>query len=316
MATYLSPGVYVEEVSTGPKPIAGVPTNVAAILGKTEKGPLLEPTRLTDWNGYQSTFGAPMDGSFTAESAFGFFLNGGTALYVVRVDNSTLSRWQVTDAAGANSFVIDAASAGGWSAGMTVSVGWEAGGGKGLLYVGRVTDAGAIALVAGNAKTLSVDTTVGATAGLTVTVADTAGNSADGVISHVGNGTIDVTPGGAANFPANSDIRVFARAANGANQLQLAVGSGFQPGGDDLHNLTPWHRDFHQTNHAFHHGTTPEVQRATGATDYRDFRAGTLFRISALEDGTPASRSAAPKVAIAPDGSRFVADPAGPIWWG
>ncbi|MGZ4351979.1 MAG: phage tail sheath subtilisin-like domain-containing protein [Gaiellaceae bacterium] len=230
MATYLSPGVYVEEVSTGPKPIAGVPTNVAAILGKTEKGPLLEPKRLTDWNGYLSTFGSPIDGSYTAESAFGFFENGGTALYVVRIDNSTLSRWQVTDGAPAASFMIDAASPGGWSAGMDVRVGRDTGGGKGQLYLARVTDAGAIALVAATPKVLAVDTTVGASAGLPVTVSDTAGNSADGTISAVGNGTITVTPTGAATIPASSDVRVFGRAANAAAQLQLAVGSGFQPG--------------------------------------------------------------------------------------
>ena len=41
--SYFAPGIYVEEVSTGPKPITGVLTNVAAIVGKTEKGPALSP---------------------------------------------------------------------------------------------------------------------------------------------------------------------------------------------------------------------------------------------------------------------------------
>jgi phage tail sheath protein FI len=230
MTTYLSPGVFVEEVSTGPKPIAGVPTNVAAIVGKTEKGPLLQPKRLTDWNAYLATFGAPIPGSYTAESAFGFFQNGGTALYVVRIDNSTASRWQVRDAAGAVSFNIDAASPGAWAAAMVVRVGDEAGGGKGLLYLARVTGAGPFALTAGNPITLPVDTTVGASTSLPVTVSDTAGNSADGTISAIGNGTITVTPSGAANIPAASDVRVFGRAPNAVDHIDLAVGSGFQPG--------------------------------------------------------------------------------------
>ena len=41
MATsYLSPGVYVEEVATGPRPIEGVSTSTAGFVGVTERGPL------------------------------------------------------------------------------------------------------------------------------------------------------------------------------------------------------------------------------------------------------------------------------------
>ena len=36
--TYLSPGVYVEEVSGGVKPIAGVGTSTGAFVGIAEKG--------------------------------------------------------------------------------------------------------------------------------------------------------------------------------------------------------------------------------------------------------------------------------------
>jgi phage tail sheath protein FI len=41
--TYLSPGVYVEEVSSGSRPIEGVGTAVAAFVGLAEKGPLSSP---------------------------------------------------------------------------------------------------------------------------------------------------------------------------------------------------------------------------------------------------------------------------------
>ena len=37
MPEYLSPGVYVEEVDRGPKPIEGVGTAKAAFVGFTEK---------------------------------------------------------------------------------------------------------------------------------------------------------------------------------------------------------------------------------------------------------------------------------------
>jgi hypothetical protein len=39
-ATYLSPGVYVEEVSSGSKPIEGVGTAVAAFVGLAERRPV------------------------------------------------------------------------------------------------------------------------------------------------------------------------------------------------------------------------------------------------------------------------------------
>ena len=38
MPQYLSPGVYVEEVDRGSKPIEGVGTSVAAFVGFTETG--------------------------------------------------------------------------------------------------------------------------------------------------------------------------------------------------------------------------------------------------------------------------------------
>ena len=39
MPEYLSPGVYVEEIEIGGKPIEGVSTSTAGFLGETERGP-------------------------------------------------------------------------------------------------------------------------------------------------------------------------------------------------------------------------------------------------------------------------------------
>ena len=44
MPQYLSPGVYVEEVDSGSRPIEGVGTAVAAFVGLAEKGPTNEPS--------------------------------------------------------------------------------------------------------------------------------------------------------------------------------------------------------------------------------------------------------------------------------
>ena len=38
MPEYLHPGVYIEEIERGPRPIEGVPTSTAAFLGEAERG--------------------------------------------------------------------------------------------------------------------------------------------------------------------------------------------------------------------------------------------------------------------------------------
>ncbi|MFF7776808.1 phage tail sheath family protein [Streptomyces tanashiensis] len=85
MPTYLSPGVYVEEVASGSRPIEGVGTSVAAFVGLSPTGPLDEPVLVTNWSQYVASFGDFTDGYYLAHSVYGFFNNGGTAAYVVRV---------------------------------------------------------------------------------------------------------------------------------------------------------------------------------------------------------------------------------------
>jgi len=85
MPTYLSPGVYVEEVDSGSRPIEGVGTAVAAFAGLAQKGPYNEPTLVTNWSQFTQVFGDFMDGSYLAHAVYGYFLNGGGICYVVRV---------------------------------------------------------------------------------------------------------------------------------------------------------------------------------------------------------------------------------------
>ena len=84
MPQYLSPGVYVEEVDRGSKPIEGVGTAVAAFVGFTEKGPR-EAQLVTSWEQYRATYGDFIEGAFLPTSVYGYFLNGGTRAYVMRV---------------------------------------------------------------------------------------------------------------------------------------------------------------------------------------------------------------------------------------
>ncbi len=85
MPNYLSPGVYVEEVEAGSRPIEGVGTAVAAFVGLAARGPANTPTLVTNWNQFSSVFGDFVEGSYLAHAVYGYFLNGGGAAYVVRV---------------------------------------------------------------------------------------------------------------------------------------------------------------------------------------------------------------------------------------
>jgi uncharacterized protein len=82
---YLSPGVYVEEVERGSRPIEGVGTAIAAFAGFTEKGPVNKPTFIANWTQFATTFGGFIPGGFLASAVYGYFNNGGGGCYIVRL---------------------------------------------------------------------------------------------------------------------------------------------------------------------------------------------------------------------------------------
>ncbi len=85
MPTYQSPGVYVEEVAAGARPLAGVGTAVAAFVGLAEAGPFNRPTLVSNWTQFTTTFGGFLAGSYLAQSVYGYFMNGGGNCYIVRI---------------------------------------------------------------------------------------------------------------------------------------------------------------------------------------------------------------------------------------
>ncbi|HEU0074652.1 MAG TPA: phage tail sheath subtilisin-like domain-containing protein [Dehalococcoidia bacterium] len=89
--TYQAPGVYVEEVPGGSRPIEGVGTSVAAFVGFAEKGPVDEPVRVTNWTQYTNTFGGFVKSGYMPLSVYGFFANGGGNAWVIRVGGDVVS---------------------------------------------------------------------------------------------------------------------------------------------------------------------------------------------------------------------------------
>lgn len=89
MGEYLSPGVFVEEKSSGTKPIAGVGTSTGAFVGIAEKGPIGEARLITNWTQFVNTFGSFIENGYLAYGVFHFFNEGGSKCYVVRTCHYT-----------------------------------------------------------------------------------------------------------------------------------------------------------------------------------------------------------------------------------
>src|SRR5262245_58915130 len=87
MATsYLSPGVYVEEVDRGCKPIEAVGTNTVGCLGESAKGPVNEAVLVTNWSQFVKTFGDFKECSQAfVHGVYGFFNNGGSRCFETNV---------------------------------------------------------------------------------------------------------------------------------------------------------------------------------------------------------------------------------------
>jgi phage tail sheath protein FI len=96
MPEYLAPGVYVEEIDTGTKPIEGVSTSTAGMLGVAERGPVNVPILVTSFGEYIRWFGERLNildfsqglndpHCYLPQGVEGFFTNGGKRVYVTRV---------------------------------------------------------------------------------------------------------------------------------------------------------------------------------------------------------------------------------------
>jgi phage tail sheath protein FI len=91
MPEYLAPGVFVEEIDTGLKPIEGVSTSTAGMIGLTERGPVDVPILITSLGEFTRWFGERLsleefgDLCYLPYAVEGFFTNGGKRLFVTRV---------------------------------------------------------------------------------------------------------------------------------------------------------------------------------------------------------------------------------------
>lgn len=85
MPSYLSPGVYVEEVPASTRPIAGVGTAIAGFVGFAAAGPYNQPVHVANWTQFTETFGDMVENYALGKAVYSFFNNGGGRAYIVRI---------------------------------------------------------------------------------------------------------------------------------------------------------------------------------------------------------------------------------------
>jgi uncharacterized protein len=126
MPEYLSPGVYVEEVDRGAKPIEGAGTAMPVFVGFTEKAEVKDKvdgeviTRsvqgkaqlVTNWSQFVETFGEFVEGTFMPYSVYGYFLNGGGRCYVISVKTIPHAQAPLLNADGKPQLIARAKQAG------------------------------------------------------------------------------------------------------------------------------------------------------------------------------------------------------------
>jgi len=134
MPSYLTPDIYFERIVRDEryKPLEAAKMNVCAFLGVSERGPIQQPVRVTDWETFKYHFGEFTEDSYLAFSVFGFFNNGGTECFVTRVahvddpdpeKNATRASTVLKDLYSRGTIQLDALNEGTWGNRLRVQVG-------------------------------------------------------------------------------------------------------------------------------------------------------------------------------------------------
>jgi phage tail sheath protein FI len=128
MAEYLHPGVYVEEKSSGVRPIEGVGTSTAAFVGATAKGIPNKATFITTWRSFVTKFGdVTRDGPYLPYAVEQFFNNGGKRCYIVRALSDASARLATSNITSRETLArttlnIEAKGKGAWGNSLSVLV--------------------------------------------------------------------------------------------------------------------------------------------------------------------------------------------------
>jgi phage tail sheath protein FI len=119
------PGVFIEEIPSGVRAITGVPTAIAAFVGRTLQGPADQPVIVNSFGDFARIFGGLDADSSVSYAVRDFFQNGGGQAIVVRIfrPHGTEDGFaRVTIGTGPSQFVLRAADPGPWANDLSIQI--------------------------------------------------------------------------------------------------------------------------------------------------------------------------------------------------
>lgn len=236
-----APGVYIEEVQL-PGPIQGVATSVAAFVGPARMGPMNQPSLITNWTQFVAKFGTsdPKDANgpyitgatpvYVTHAVRGFFDNGGTVMYFVRVGVAQQAQITLVDGAGKPAVVVTAVASG--VAGNQIKVEVKA---ASIATTNATRPAAAALAAAAQAKdtaiTLSAADAATFSPGDLVFISEQALNDT-AVITSIANGKLSLDHGLANAYTVAAKVRLADFGGAGSTQLTFRVDkvAGIQAG--------------------------------------------------------------------------------------
>ncbi len=120
------PGVYIEEVDSGVRTIAGVPTSITAFVGRARRGPVDEPVLVHGLGEFTRRFGGLWADAPLGHAVSQYYANGGAEAVIVRVyvppgGSNGLAHAQLA-AGGATDLDLRAANPGSWGNRLFITV--------------------------------------------------------------------------------------------------------------------------------------------------------------------------------------------------
>ena len=122
--TYTYPGVYVEELPSGVRTIAGVSTSDTAFVDFFPRGPVGRAVRVTSMEDFERRFGGLHRDSPASYAIAQYYANGGSIAWVVRVARDAVSAQVVLEAGSppGDSLTLEARDPGLWGYGLQIGV--------------------------------------------------------------------------------------------------------------------------------------------------------------------------------------------------
>lgn len=124
MAQYSRPDVYIKDVASGAQSITQESSSVGLMIGSTRNGAVGVPKKVSSFTDFINKFANGLDTPFMendylAYAVHGFFMNGGTQLYIVNVKKNAVKA-EVTSEK--NGIKVVAASEGSWGNNLKISI--------------------------------------------------------------------------------------------------------------------------------------------------------------------------------------------------